>query len=156
MESLLERLGGSWLVLRLPLAIGPSHRSTTLAQFLHDRISAGEPFEVWANTIRYPIDVEDARRIAERIIADPGLWNRRIDVALRGYPVADFVRAMEAVVGKPARCTYVQKGAPYRFECPEMTPLAEDLGLDFGEEYLERVLRKYFGPGAGHPAQPRP
>lgn len=148
MESLLERLGGDWMVLRLPLAIGPSHRSPTLAQFLHDRISRGEPFEVWANAIRYPIDVDDARRIAERLVADPAARNRRIEVALRPFPVSAFVRAMEAVVGKPARCSYTQRGEPYTLECPEATRLAAELGLDIGEGYLERVLGKYFAPRA--------
>ncbi len=148
MESLLERLGGDWMVLRLPLAIGPSHRSPTLAQYLHDRISRGEPFEVWANAIRYPIDVDDARRIAERLVADPAARNRRIEVALRSFPVSAFVRAMEGIVGKPARCSYVQRGEPYALECPEATRLAAELGLEIGEGYLDRVLRKYFAPGA--------
>jgi nucleoside-diphosphate-sugar epimerase len=156
MEALLERLGGPWLVLRLPLAIGPAHRSPTLAQFLYDRISRGESFEVWANAFRFPVDVDDARRIAERVIADRRLWNRRIDVALRGYPVSEFVRVMEVLVGRPARCAYVQKGERYGFECPEVAQLAGELGLDFSERYLERVLRKYFAPDPARADQLRP
>lgn len=156
MESLLERLGADWLVLRLPLAIGAAHPSPTLAQFLHDRISREEPFEVWARAIRFPLDVEDARRIGERIIADPSLWNRRVNVALRAFPVSDFVRIMEDIVGRRARCTYVDKGEAYAFECPEVAMLAAELGLDFSERYLERVLTKYFSPGPRPGAQLRP
>ena len=42
------------------LALGPEHRSPTLANFLHDRIMRGEHFEVWSRSTRYPLDVEDA------------------------------------------------------------------------------------------------
>src|SRR5260370_4680798 len=67
MESSLAASEHPWMVLRLPLAIGPEHRSPTLANFLHDRIARGEPFEVWTRSIRYPIDVEDALRVAARL-----------------------------------------------------------------------------------------
>lgn len=154
MENLVERLGGSWLILRLPLGIGPAHPSRTLAQFLYERISREENFDVWSGTVRYPLDVDDARRIAVRIIGDPRLRNRRINVALRAFPIADFVRAMEAVVGKPARCTFVPKGTPYRLECPETASIAAELGIDADERYLDRVLRKYYGPVAGLQARP--
>jgi hypothetical protein len=67
---------GSWLVVRVPLAIGSSHRSRTLAQFLHDRIAREESFEVWAGATRFPIDVDDffciAVRYLNRLILD--MW----------------------------------------------------------------------------------
>ena len=36
MEELLANSAGSWMVLRLPLAIGPGHRGPTLAQYLYE------------------------------------------------------------------------------------------------------------------------
>src|SRR5687768_4990801 len=144
MESLLAASPHPWLVLRLPLALGPEHRSPTLGNFLHARISRGEPFEVWAGSTRYPIDVEDALRIAVRLISDRSSWNRVIDVALRPFPVLDFVRALERITGKQARYTLLQKGVHYELHCPEVARLAPELHLDLSEGYLERVLRKYF------------
>jgi nucleoside-diphosphate-sugar epimerase len=144
METMLAASAGPWLVLRVPLAIGRNPRSRTLAQFLHERISGGQPFEVWEGAARYPIDVDDVFRIGSRFIQDPVMWNRRINVALRPFPVRDFVRAMESIVGRKANYTVVPKGRHYKIECPEILQVASELNLDLGERYLERVLQKYF------------
>ena len=144
MEALLAGHSSPWMVLRLPLAIGPEHRSPTLANFLHDRIVRGERFEVWARSSRYPIDIEDAVRIASRLIADRALWRRTINVALRSFSVLDFVRVLERIAGKRAVYSVVEKGAHYDVRCPEVARLARELDLDFSPHYLERVLRKYF------------
>jgi glycosyltransferase involved in cell wall biosynthesis len=144
MESLLAGSPHPWLVLRLPLALGPKHRSPTLGNFLYEKISRGEPFEVWAQSTRYPVDVQDVQRIAARLIGDRSNWNRVINVALRPFPVLDFVRVMERITGKRARYTLVQKGSHYEVHCPEVSRLAEELHLDFTEAYLERTLRRYF------------
>ena len=144
MEAVLAASPHPWLVLRLPLALGPEHRSPTLGNFLHGRISRNEAFEVWAGSTRYPIDVQDVLRIAARLISDRSTWNRVIDVALRHFAILDFVRALERITGKTARYNVVQKGAHYELHCPEVAALAGELHLDFSEGYLERVLRKYF------------
>lgn len=144
MESLLAGHGAPWIVLRLPLAIGPEHRSPTLANFLHDRIVRGEKFEVWARSSRYPIDVDDAFRIASRFIADRALWRRLINIALRAFSVLDFVRVLERITARRAVYTLVDKGAHYDVRCPEVARLAKELDLDFSPHYLERVLRRYF------------
>ena len=144
MEALLAAAPGPWMVLRLPLAIGPVHRSPTLANFLHDRIVRGERFEVWARSARYPIDVEDVVRIAARFIDERTCWRRAINVALRAFTVLDFVRVLERITGKRALYTLVDKGARYDLRCPEVARVAAELELDSSPRYLERVLRKYF------------
>ncbi len=144
MESLLQNSEGPWMTLRLPLAIGPVHRTRTLAQFLYERILREQPFDVWAHATRYPIDVADTFRIASHFIAQRALWNRRINLALRAFKITDFVRSLELIVGKTARYELVPKGQHYDLSCPEVMAAASQLELDFSELYLDRVLRKYF------------
>lgn len=147
MESLLAQGALPWIVLRLPLAIGPGHRGNTLAKFLHDRILRNESFEVWGNSIRYPIDVADAFRLATRLLGDPSMRQRSVNIASRGFLVMDFVRAFETILGKKASCTLVRKGHHYEVPCPEIATLLRELHIDQGPEYLENVLRKYFASG---------
>ena len=148
MEALLAGSGSPWIVLRLPLAIGPEHRSPTLANFLHDCIMRGERFEVWVRSTRYPVDVDDVVRIGSRFIAQRPLWRRPINIALRSFLVLDFVRVLESIARRRAVYTLVEKGAHYDLRCPEVSRLASELALDFSPHYLERVLRKYFPTAA--------
>lgn len=144
MESFLADSPGPWLVFRLPLVIGQAHRGATFAQFLHQKISEGKSFEIWANATRYPIDVEDVLRVAREFIENRQIANQRVNIALRSYPVSEFVRVMEEIVGKRARCVRVEKGAHQEILCPEVVQVAEKFHLDYSDGYLERVLRKYF------------
>lgn len=149
MESLLAASPGPWLVLRVPLAIGRNPGSHTLAQYLYDCIMQGTPFEVWEGAARFPIDVEDVLRIGSRLIEDRAMWGRRINVALRRFPVLDFVHILERITGRPAMYRVARKGRSFDLDCPEVMALAPQLGLDLGAQYLERVLRKYFGGQPG-------
>lgn len=144
MESELAACQGPWLVLRVPLAIGRNPRSRTLAQFLHDQIMRGKPFEVWEGAARFPIDVEDVFRIGSRFINDRAMWSRCINVALRPFPVLEFVRIMENIVGRKAIYTLARKGQHFELDRAEVLQVADELNLDLSEQYLERVLRKYF------------
>jgi hypothetical protein len=144
MESLVMGSEHPWMVLRLPLAVGPEHRAPTLANYFYERILRGQAFEVWARSTRYPIDVEDAFRIASRLIADRSMWRHTINIALRAFPVIDFVHILEDITGKRAMYTLVQRGAHYELTCPEIAGLADELRLDRSDNYLERVLHKYF------------
>jgi nucleoside-diphosphate-sugar epimerase len=146
MEAILERAQAPWMVLRLPLAIGPHRYGHTLAPFLYERISRGERFEVWEHATRYPIDVEDALRVGRLFFGDRKLWNRRINVTLRAFSVLEFVQVMQDIIGRPAIYDLVSRGQGYAINCPEIAAVAQELQLDFSEHYLDRVLRKYFAP----------
>lgn len=144
MECLLKKSIGPWMVLRLPLAIGPIHHSNTLAQYLYERILNEQPFEVWERATRYPIDVEDIFRISALFIEQRTFWNQHINLAIRPYKILDFVRSMERIVGKAAKYETVPRGSQYELLCPEVKSVASRLNLDFSEHYLDRVLGKYF------------
>jgi len=59
--------------------------------------------------------------------------------------VVEFVSSMERILGRKASYSIAEKGAHYRISCPEVESVAHELNLDFSDQYLERVLRKYFG-----------
>ena len=144
MEAFLLASGDSAIVLRVPLAIGPRHETNTLVEHIYRQISEGNSFDVWMRATRYPIDVEDVFRIATRLIQNRSLRDRTINIALRSFPVLDFVRVLEQIVGKPARFRALDKGGHYRIECPEVIALRHELNLDYSANYLRKVLQKYF------------
>lgn len=143
-ETFLATSPGKWLVFRLPLVIGRGHRGATLAQFLYQKISKGEHFEIWAHATRYPLDVDDVLRIANEFIENLQFVNQRLNIALRSYPVIEFVRIMEDILGQKGRYLEVKKGTHQEISCPEMAQLAKKIPLDYSDSYLSRTLRKYF------------
>lgn len=147
MESrVLASAGG--LVLRLPQVVGPTGNPRTLANYLHAKIMAGERFEVWRNAERNLIDVEDVAWIATAMIedADDARPLRSITTPWSlGMP--KIVALFERVLARTADFTLIDKGRALSVDATEAVSLAARLGIDFGPDYPERLLRKYYGPG---------
>lgn len=135
------------LVIRLPQVVGPAGNPRTLANYLHARIVAGEHFEVWRHAERNLIDVEDVAAIATAVIESPDDARALHTIATPyslGMPA--IVAIFERVLGRSARFTVVDKGRPLPVDATETAALAARLGIDFGPDYPERLLRKYYRP----------
>lgn len=147
MESrVLASAGG--LVLRLPQVVGRAGNPRTLANYLHARIMAGERFDVWRNAERNLIDVDDVAAIAAAMIEDPDDARPLRSIATPyslGMP--EIVALFERVLARTADFTMVDRGRALPVDATEAVSLAARLGIDFGPDYPERLLRKYYGPG---------
>lgn len=146
MEAVIAQRSKRWLVFRLGLAIGPRRGGTTLHEFLLEKITNREHFEVWAGAIRYPIDVEDVVRIATLLVDEKLYWNQCVNIATRAFPIMDFVSILSGLVGTKALYTTVERGQSYLVRTPELDALKERMALDWSPSYLDRVLRKYLAP----------
>lgn len=134
------------LILRLPQVAGRTPNPHTLLNFLYARISRSEAFQLWRNARRNIIDVDDVAAIARQLIANPGLRNTTLNIANPvSYPMTDIVSAMERVVGKHAVCEVSERGSGYPIDTRTMLPVMEAAGVKFGNDYLERVIGKYYG-----------
>jgi nucleoside-diphosphate-sugar epimerase len=147
MESrVLASAGG--LVLRLPQVVGPAGNPRTLANYLRAKIMAGERFEVWRNAERNLIDVEDVAVIATAMIEDLDDARPLRSIATPySLGMSEIVAIFERVLARTADFTLVDKGRALPVDATESVALAARLGIDFGPDYPERLLRKYYGPG---------
>ena len=144
MEDLVRSARAGHLLLRLPQVVGRSANRATLVNHLYDRIMKDEPFSVWANAVRYLIDVDDVARIASHLIENGLFVNSTVNIVSRPYRVLEIVAAIEAVSGKRARYTLVDRGHPFHVDRSSIDPIARSLGVCFDDRYLEAVLRKYY------------
>lgn len=134
------------LILRLPQVAGKTPNPHTLLNFLYGRISRSEAFPLWIHAGRNIIDVDDVVTIAACLIDDSSARNITMNIANPvSYTMPDIVAAMERVIGKRAIYNAAPRGADYAIDTRAMLPLLGQAAVKFGDDYLERVLEKYYG-----------
>ena len=150
MEELVRVRHGNF-VLRLPQVVGRTDNPHTLTNFLRDRITSGQRFTIWGHAERNLVDVDDVVALATYLLLDAG-GDIPPSVAIaadRSLPMPELVSTFERVLGITARCVVEDKGSAMRIEPRLPACHAQALGIDLGEGYAERVLRKYYGTAGG-------
>lgn len=144
MEALVCRLPGH-LIVRLPQVAGKTPNPHTLLNFLYARIARGEGFSIWTKARRNIIDCADVARIVRALVED-GWRGRTVNVASdTDYSLIEIVRTFELILGKTATVEFLEQGGAYAIDTSLMAPYANAEDIRFDEEYLARVLRKYYG-----------
>jgi nucleoside-diphosphate-sugar epimerase len=137
----------SYLICRLPQVAGKTPNPNTLLNYLYAKISRSEAFSLWSKARRNIIDVDDVADIVYQALVDREFRNTILNIA---NPVChsmfDIVKAMERVVGKSAIYYATERGTSYTIDTQRIQGIAEKKGIDFGDNYLDRVLDKYYGP----------
>ena len=138
-----------YLILRLPQLAGKTQNPHTLLNFIFNRISRSEQFQVWRKARRNIIDVDDVARIGASLATEEHALGGCIDVASPAdTAMPDIVELMAKLVEKKAFCDYLDLGDEYPIDVQRIRNVAMRCGVDFGQDYLERVLRKYYGVNA--------
>lgn len=133
------------MVLRLPQIAGKTPNPHTLLNFLYARISRSESFNLWQKAKRNIINVDDIASITLQLLTDD--VNRKIAINIANpvnYSMGEIVSAMEVAVGKRAIFELVDRGTEYSIDVRAMLPALAKSGVEFGENYLNRVLMKYY------------
>lgn len=151
MESLLGAWDAPHLVLRLPAVMGHTRRASTLPYHFLARIQAGQAIDVWTHAVRYPICIDHAVAISKNLIDHPGDRKSVNNVALRPYRVTEMLDEMERFLGRSVPRRYVARGGGYDFDRQVALRIADRLGIDYGVDYFQRMLQKYFGEYAAAP-----
>lgn len=139
------------LVLRLPQVVSRAKNPHTLTNFLRDRILADEHFTVWAHAERNLIDIDDIVSIAIHLIHEAPERATAVSIAsIRSLPMPEIIKIFERTLGQSANCTYVDKGTPLTIDTTEVEKISTQLGIDLGEGYVNRIIRKYYAPDSSH------
>lgn len=137
------------LILRLPQVAGKTSNPHTLLNYLYARISRSESFNLWSKAKRNIIDVVDVTTIAQQLIANNSARNIIVNIAnVINYPMMDIITAMEYVVGKSAVYEVVECGSEYLIDTTAILPVQQKAGVKFGDDYLEKVIGKYYEKAA--------
>jgi uncharacterized protein (DUF1810 family) len=145
MEEIVRSEAARHLIFRLPQAVGKT-KSPTLVNYLCKMVWSGQRFEVWTKAYRYLIDCEDAFKICSYIIERKVFMNSTVNVAPPVKIIAPrIVEIVEKVLNRKGNYVLVDKGAEYDIDLQDTMPIIKEIGLEFDEQYPERVIRKYYG-----------
>ncbi len=145
MEALIATAAPRHYIFRLPQVVGNIGNPNTLANFLYGRIKAGERFKVWANAPRALLDIEDVCRICSYVIDNEAIPGRIMNVFPPFAVTAlDLVRAFEAILGRQGQYELVPLGTAYHVDTTDMAAIVAAAGVEFSNNYIEKILRKYY------------
>ena len=133
------------LILRLPQVAGRTPNPHTLLNYLHARIARGERFSVWGGARRNIIDCDDASAIGCQLI-EVGVSRETVNIACsHDHSIIEIVDTLCRVIHGHAVYDVLNRGAAYAIDVSRIRPFLSLAGVSFDEDYLERVVRKYYG-----------
>lgn len=145
MEKLIQESGLDYYIFRLPQVVGKA-TSPTLINFIATQIKAEKEFNVWGNSTRNLIDVDDVCNLVSYIVTNNLDKNSIINVASnRTVAIVTIVMKMESIIGKKASYKVLDKGASYSIDISSIKPYLNCCDVDFNNDYMDRLLMKYCG-----------
>jgi glycosyltransferase involved in cell wall biosynthesis len=146
MEKLLQSQAKFFLIFRLPEVVGLSGDESNLVNVLVDAILNKKPFEISAKAQKNLIDIDNVHIIADEIIKSNKYSNSIINIAsTQNTSIYALIQNIEQFLGLKARFDKVEKGSDLDLDISEIQPLLSMLNINFDENYIPRVLEKYFG-----------
>ena len=143
MERYIEKHAKNYLILRISQILGRS-KNQTLVNFLLDSIMTGEAFEVWKNSNRNLISLEDVLQISNSLIENKKYHNNLYHVANSAFiTVPELVNIFEEILHKKANCIYLDKGSAYREIPLDISNITSELGIMFNNTYYYEHVKKF-------------
>lgn len=145
MEELVRSHSQKYLIIRLPQVAGISPNPHTLLNFLHARIYRSESFDLWINTKRNIIDVDDVKKITDALISNNQIIKSTVNIANEhNYFVVEIVKAFEMVLGKMAVYKTIQSGTDFFIDTSHIKNIIANAKVRFNDEYLINTISKYY------------
>jgi len=145
LENLIAKNASSYNIFRLSNLAGFSNNPNTILNFFYFHIVQERHFDLWKNSERNIIDVEDVYHVINYALENNLFKNEIVNIAnTNNYPVNHIVDAIERFVNRKAIFTEKDKGAKISIDVSTAKPLYELLKIEFEENYLSRLLAKYY------------
>lgn len=144
-EKLVSDNARSYYIFRVSNLAGRSDNPNTILNFFYFHIANRINFDLWMNTSRNLIDIDDMFLITDHFLKKGLGQNEVINIANPvSYPVQNIVAAFETALELKANYIPIQKGVPFSIDVSVILPVIHELGIPFNEDYLTSLLKKYY------------
>jgi len=145
METLVQS-AADYHIFRLPQVVGKTPNPNTLTNFICQNIVDGTHFLVWRHAKRNLIDIEDVASICSYLVQSSHANRKIINIATPfDLYVTELVTIFEIVLGIKANYSLVEAGGTSLIESSMALDAATKIGINFSNEYIEGLIRKYYG-----------
>ena len=148
-KSLMEEIVRSTkhhAIFRLPQVVGHTRNPHTLTNFIYNKITNGEPLQVWKQARRNLLDVSDIGAVVRFFLQKSAEPNKTIELAApTNISVLNLVAIFEEVLQKRARVQLIEGGSAYPVDSSQFVAIAKHLGLNCSSDYYPAIIQKYYG-----------
>lgn len=144
-EDFIKTYVKNYRIFRISNLAGISANPNTLLNFYFNHVKNGVNFDVWANACRNLIDIDDAFFIIDHILKQDLFTNQVINIANPvSYPVKKIIREVESFLDIRSNYIEIEKGTCFDIDTSVILPIIQKSGIQFGNDYLEGLLQKYY------------
>ncbi len=147
MENRIRFFTENNIVFRLPQVVGNGGNPNTLLNYLVKSVKNGSEINVFKNTHRNFIDIDDILNIVKDVLIEESFKAQIINVA---YPeninVLDALFVIERFIFKKANYTLVENDAEHFIDISSISHIVKknEIMCMNGSEYLSHLLSKYY------------
>lgn len=132
-------------IFRLSNPIGKNNNPNTVFNFFVNHIISQTPFTVWKNAYRNILDIDDMYKICHYILSNNLFVNDIVEVANpSNYRVTRVINEIENYFEVLGRYNLIDKGSDLHIHTAAIAPIIKKLSINFDENYITRILTKYF------------
>ncbi len=143
-EQYIESNVKKYVILRVSNVVGKSTNPNTIFNYLIRHIIEKTNFGLWLNASRNLIDIDDLFKVVDHLLQNKLFLNTIVNVANpKNYRIKEMVEAIELCYGKKASYIPIFKGCDFAIDISAIRPVFESLKIDFGDDYLKKLLLKY-------------
>ena len=145
MEGFVTATAPKFTIVRLPNVVGGKGNPHLLVNYFYEQIERHTFFAVWNRARRNLIGVEDARAMVDFALQHGLASNRIIEIASsRFWLIEELVQAIERHLETRADYEILEGGGAPAIDTGLSADIATRLGICFDDDYLRRMLLKYY------------
>lgn len=144
MEGIVKNNLNNYYIFRLPQVVGDS-KNSTLVSYFKESLLNGLTCNIWSNSTRNLIDIDDVFKISEYLISNEIYKNEVTDIAfIHSIKPLEIYLYIAKLLGVDARYELVDKGVPFNIDTSKLEPILQALEYDVTTQcYYKQVIEKY-------------
>ncbi|MCW3167517.1 NAD-dependent epimerase/dehydratase family protein [Chryseobacterium sp. 09-1422] len=146
MEQIVKNSCKNFLILRVSNAVGKGGNPNLLINYLARAVVTNDTINIHTKAKRNLIDTDDIKKITFDLLEKKKL-NKIINLAYtHNYSIIEILEIIESFYVKKAKINLIKSGSGYDINIPDVEDYFIKNNLNSKEDYLVKILNKYYLP----------